>query len=349
LLPDTSGQKWHYISQVWSGDPNGFYFVHTFEKNVAYVAMRAPYLPAYNEAYLKSIAGKNGSQLVTVGHSELGQPLFLVEIGGATATKSKPCVLIYAREHGTESDSSFIAQGAINFLISDDPQAQDLRSRFVFFVIPLFDVDAAAEGRYENMIFRFSSGMENQEAVAWARFFASWVREGNRIDVVLDLHNVESAGSPHLMCPTFGQRGRACGQLHHVVVGTFRKTIYMVDPDPRFHGPGALQGRLGGWLERYFGALLIPYEANSQDSTRHLTIAETRDMGRILVLATTKYLSSHKAKSLFERIDEARGRRAQRWAKYGAKVAHMNELEAEIRCEEFASAPPTQPTAGANP
>jgi murein tripeptide amidase MpaA len=44
--------------------------------------------------------------------------------------------------------SSVLLQGVLDFLTSDDPQAQQLREGFVFKVIPMLNPDGVAVGNY---------------------------------------------------------------------------------------------------------------------------------------------------------------------------------------------------------
>ncbi len=53
-----------------------------------------------------------------------------------------------ARIHPGESNSSFIIQGAINFLISENTDAVLLRKKFIFKIIPMINVDGVIGGNY---------------------------------------------------------------------------------------------------------------------------------------------------------------------------------------------------------
>jgi len=53
-----------------------------------------------------------------------------------------------ARIHPGESNSSFIMQGAINFLISGSSDAVLLRKKFIFKIIPMINVDGVISGNY---------------------------------------------------------------------------------------------------------------------------------------------------------------------------------------------------------
>jgi len=57
-------------------------------------------------------------------------------------------VILTARVHPGETVSSFVIKGSIEFLISDDPQADKLRNLFVFFIVPMLNPDGVIIGNY---------------------------------------------------------------------------------------------------------------------------------------------------------------------------------------------------------
>lgn len=62
--------------------------------------------------------------------------------------KNRKGIVLMARIHPGESNSSFIMHGAINFLISDSSDAVLLRKKFIFKIIPMINVDGVIAGNY---------------------------------------------------------------------------------------------------------------------------------------------------------------------------------------------------------
>lgn len=60
----------------------------------------------------------------------------------------KKVVVITGRVHPGESNSSFMMQGFIKFLLGSDPKAQELRKRIVFKIIPMINPDGVIVGNY---------------------------------------------------------------------------------------------------------------------------------------------------------------------------------------------------------
>lgn len=64
-----------------------------------------------------------------------------------TFSKKKGVVLT-ARVHPGETNSSYIIQGAIDFLLSESNQARNLRKKFVFKIVPMLNPDGVVYGNY---------------------------------------------------------------------------------------------------------------------------------------------------------------------------------------------------------
>lgn len=60
----------------------------------------------------------------------------------------RPAVILTARVHPGESNSSFIIEGVIDYLISQDENAKLLRNRYVFKIVPMLNPDGVVVGNY---------------------------------------------------------------------------------------------------------------------------------------------------------------------------------------------------------
>lgn len=85
----------------------------------------------------KTIAG-NRVDLLTI--TEKGTPAEIAKRKG---------IILTARVHPGESNSSFVMKGAIDFLTStDNADAIALRKHFVFKIVPMINVDGVIYGNY---------------------------------------------------------------------------------------------------------------------------------------------------------------------------------------------------------
>ncbi|KRX79333.1 Cytosolic carboxypeptidase 1 [Trichinella sp. T6] len=84
-------------------------------------------------------------------HTLSGNPVILVtvtELGDRIQLKSRDIVVLSARIHPGESNSSWMMHGMINYLISDHPFAKLARSKFIFKLIPMLNVDGVINGNH---------------------------------------------------------------------------------------------------------------------------------------------------------------------------------------------------------
>ena len=61
---------------------------------------------------------------------------------------SKKGVILTARVHPGESNGSWMMKGAIDFLVSNTPEAIVLRNKFVFKIVPMLNPDGVINGNY---------------------------------------------------------------------------------------------------------------------------------------------------------------------------------------------------------
>jgi murein tripeptide amidase MpaA len=60
----------------------------------------------------------------------------------------KRVIVISARVHSGESNSSYVMQGFLDFLLSDSKKAAQLRKTFIFKIVPMLNPDGVIYGNY---------------------------------------------------------------------------------------------------------------------------------------------------------------------------------------------------------
>lgn len=338
-LPDTTGQHWHFIPNAKAKPKqNLFTFTHTFgpaptgrQGDDVYVSMKYPFTPAYLKRYVRRIRTRRAVTVHEAGWSSLPnqRPLYVVQVGQARFKDGdpKPCVVMYAREHADEHDSSWAAQGAIEFLSSRKPRAQRLREMAVFLIVPLLDPDGAVESRYSRITHSFTRSEDeiSHEAIEYFDFFMDWVTSGKRLDLVFNMHNVESNETPHVRCPLIEPeadesirtgRSRFGRTLHQRI----RKRMTRLDINVAAR-PGERRytaGRLSSILRREFRTLPAVYQVNSQAPSRHLLLSELRKIGVELAVGGATLLHSDKAQPVLQKLDRRTAEWRRNWKRYGA-------------------------------
>jgi murein tripeptide amidase MpaA len=335
ILPATDGQEWKYIGDAWKDASGKFSFVHKFDADQAFVAMRIPCPPSYSEHFLREFVSTHRrlAKLIEVGRSQGNRPLLIVEIGSQVdnAERQKPCIVIYAGEHANEHDSLWAAQGAIEYLLSDTEGARGIRDRYTFLIIPMLDPDSTAASRLTGITNAFLGRSRTPEAIAYANWFQAWVNERKRLDLVFDLHNVQSKESPCVACAMIeglGIRGRASLELQKLMVQELANEGFTVNPQPWMRGWSP--DRLGGWLAQRYGSLTLAYELNSQAPDRHLNLFQIKEIGRIVVQSADRLFSTSDGSAILTDADARRQQRIERWKAYGTPLATGDDaIEAE--------------------
>jgi hypothetical protein len=154
--------------------------IHTTGAPIAHLQPNYPAVPASGEHQWPN------------HHQEQQQPLH------QQLPPRRPVVLVMARVHPGESNSSWMMRGLLDFLTSpDDPSAAELRRRVVFKLVPVLGVDGVVVGNYRcslsgadlNRTWREPSQVAHPEIYATKQLVARIVREqGRHLLLAVDLH-----------------------------------------------------------------------------------------------------------------------------------------------------------------
>ncbi|HWA24512.1 MAG TPA: M14-type cytosolic carboxypeptidase [Lacunisphaera sp.] len=118
------------------------------ETNSVWLAFVPPYPESRLRHLLEEIGRSPHARVEVIGQSVLGRTLPMVTVTDfATPDTNKKTIWLQARDHAWESPTSFIAEGALKFAVSDDPAARALREKFVVVITPMMDPDGSALGR----------------------------------------------------------------------------------------------------------------------------------------------------------------------------------------------------------
>ncbi|CAD7942134.1 unnamed protein product [Amoebophrya sp. A120] len=81
----------------------------------------------------------------TLGRAEVD----LLSISNWTVPREdKRYVVISSRVHPGEANASWLMHGFLNFILSNTPEAQVLRSHFIFKIVPMLNPDGVISGNY---------------------------------------------------------------------------------------------------------------------------------------------------------------------------------------------------------
>lgn len=178
-------------------------YTHTATAETMWFAWGPPYLPADAEALVKRVADKcEHTEAFELCRSRGDRPVWAVRFRPPSREEQDGPPLglwFHARQHAWESGSSWVAQGLIEWLASDDDRAQKLRSMAEITVVPIMDVDNVAIGAGgKNEVpqdhNRDWTAKPHHPAVAAAQAQIKALNDAGRFDLFVDLHN-PGAGS----------------------------------------------------------------------------------------------------------------------------------------------------------
>ena len=135
-----------------------------------------------------------------IGKTAGGRDLFLWTITHAPA-EGKPTIWLMFRQHSWETGSSWTGEGAIRTLLGTSPESIRLRDRIVWKIVPLCDPDGVARGGVRFNVNGFDLNrnwdvvdpVKMPEITAQRNAVKQWLDAGHHVDLLLSLHNTETA------------------------------------------------------------------------------------------------------------------------------------------------------------
>jgi murein tripeptide amidase MpaA len=85
----------------------------------------------------KSLAGNDVEMLIATNFTSHPE-----------AIAARKAIILSSRVHPGETNASYLMDGVIDFLVSDDDKAEYLRNTFVFKIIPMLNPDGVIVGNY---------------------------------------------------------------------------------------------------------------------------------------------------------------------------------------------------------
>ena len=193
-------ESWIRIQDVgYNEDDKIFRFTTYFEQDTAWIAYAHPYPYSRYMRYLDSVSSSPFLNIVAEGITPESRSIPLLEITNPESKNDKKNVFIMAMQHSGEDAGGFSVEGIINFLLSDNTEAQRIRDDYTYYIIPMMNPDGVYHG-----VSRYSPLMQdlNDE---WVRddtdildvpveveFAKGWITEqhnmNNTMDLFIDIH-----------------------------------------------------------------------------------------------------------------------------------------------------------------
>ena len=214
----------------------------------------------------------------------------------------KSSIWIQARQHAWESGSSWVAAGLVDWLISDEPAAGELRQSAVITIVPIMDVDNVVLGAGGKNQVPQDHNRDWTDQPYWRSVIAaqSAIRAADaagHFDLFVDLHNPGAgARDPYFFVPPDGllsQRRQ-------------RNLRWFLDAaEAEMTGPLAFRGRTipsgrnyddqwqamsKNWVAAHCNGHVVAVTLETPWNTPHSTAAGYQQVGRELGEAIARYL-----------------------------------------------------------
>jgi len=228
------------------------------------------------------------------------QAIFFPALYPREPISQQQTVLVIAREHATEPDSSWVAQGVIRTLLNTTPEVQGIRTQTNWIIIPIEDPDGSADAIFDRLTEAFKKTNDPpvpSEVLDYTRYFADYIAGGRTIDVAVSLHSVEANECPHLFCPfvDFGIPTQVTTINTHFFSAAQAAGFQTGAPGESW-AYGIMSFRLYGWCANHYRTLDLAYEINSRYPAHRLSLSQTHRLGNLLVNTLTWWVSGDAGK-----------------------------------------------------
>ncbi len=288
------GRTWtHFRDDEVSWDESRIELTLRFapKRRAMWIAHVEPYTNTHLARLLEAIRKHPHVEVASVGKSVGSRdiPLLTITDPSLLAVR-KRVVWVMARQHAWEAGTSWVVEGALRFLLSDNAGARDIRRSVVFKCFPMADPDGVAAGavRFNANGYDLNRNWDAVDAklmpeiAAQQKAIADWLSAGHPIHAFLALHNTESADF------ISGPAGDVRERFHKLLT---ERTTFYAPKGPRDSGatttPG-MKGRMAvyQWLEGEKGVpafLMEQMVERSPKLGRPPAVADRLEFGAALV------------------------------------------------------------------
>ena len=142
------GASWQHASEAtWDEGRDEITVKLRPQGNTVWVAHVPPYSYDRLHSMLAELARSSHVRVEVIGKSVLGRDLHQVTVTNlARPDAGKKVIWMQARQHAWEAGTSFLLEGALRFVTSEDPAARKLRDENIFVFVPMINPDSVVRG-----------------------------------------------------------------------------------------------------------------------------------------------------------------------------------------------------------
>ena len=143
-----NGSDWrHFESMNWDAEKREATVVFTPQSETVWIAHTFPYPWTRIEELAARLDSLPCCRVERFGETVEKRPLYVVTITDESvpASEKRHCWFM-PRQHAWESPTSLVGEELVRFLVSDDPEALELRRKLIFRFVPTLDPDGCHDG-----------------------------------------------------------------------------------------------------------------------------------------------------------------------------------------------------------
>ena len=203
------GERWQPVPEiVWDDRAKEATIKLRPGRDSVWVAHQPPYTNRRLAGLLDQVDRSDDARVEVIGKTVRGRDLHLITVTDAAVPDvDKRTVWLQARQHAWESGTSMVMEGALQFITSEDLDARSLRRRVVFKFTPMVDPDGCAAGQirfnangfdvnrhWEEVDLRSKAFLARMPEIWYVKkAICSQVASGRKVDLMVNLHNTETA------------------------------------------------------------------------------------------------------------------------------------------------------------
>lgn len=298
------GEHWnHFQSTTWDSQRKEVTLKFRSTHDAIWIAHVPPYTHSRLLKLLSEIQKTTCARVEVIGKTSLGRDLQLVTVTNfEQPSAGKKTVWLQARQHAWEAGTSFVMEGALRFIVSDDPIARKLRNEIIFKFTPMMDPDGCATGKvrfnahgydlnrhWNTMDFHEPEQLRLMPEI-WhvKKALLGWLDTGHSIDLMINLHNTESTEFLDTHCDDTAVLKRMTLLYDRLVENS------SFDPSRKLGVGGTVATDTNSlWRERHIPVLLMEQRIGfSTKLGRRPTVEDRLGFGRqlIMIMAETVQL-----------------------------------------------------------
>lgn len=275
-------------------------------QKILYVAWGPPFVPSDAEKLVNAVSQQHeNATAFELCKTREGRstPALLISAPKSPDMKARDVIWIQARQHAWESGSSWVAKGAIDWLVSDDSKATKLRKRAEIIVVPIMDIDNVARGAGGKSQKPQDHNRDWSDKPHWNSVRAAQAQileadQDGKLALFIDLHNPGANDRfPYFytppkesLSPLGGKNlGRFLADAKTEITGPLKFTGRAVESGAKYD-PEAWTAISKNWVSHHTADHVVAVTLETSWNTPSSTAENYETVGRQLMIAVERYL-----------------------------------------------------------